>query len=304
MDWLGLSIILAQGLALAVVLSAWAIARKIRRPPRRTYASAVARGRPGDPGELSSARAFTEWFLEWRGVRLPVWDIPGDAPDGPAIVLTPGWGDSRIGALTRLPAMLPLASRVLAWDLPGMGEAPDWPRGWFGGWPMGTVEHEALRALVERSGASRVVLYGWSAGAGIGVVAAGEEDPRIVGVIAEAPYRLAWTPARNVLRLARMPWGVVGPLAFGALGVRLGVGARWRGFDRAEHARRVAAPLLVLHGSDDEVCPLADGEAIARAAARGVLAVIRGGRHNDLWTDERFAAESTAAVRAFVMGLD
>lgn len=299
MNGLGLATILAQGLALAFALSVWWVARRIRRPPRRTYASAVARGKPGDPGELPSPRAFTEWFLDWRGVRLPVWDIPGDSPSGPVVVCTPGWADSRLGALARLPALLPHASRVLAWDPPGLGDAPNWPRGPLSGWPMGTREHEIIRAMLERLGDQRpIVLFGWSAGGGISVVAAADH-PSIVGVIAEAPYRLAWTPAFRVLRLMRLPWRVNGPVAFALMGVRLGVGPRWRGFDRAEHATRLRCPLLVIHGDEDEICPLDDGRDIATAAPAGALAVIAGGHHNDLWTDGALAQQCADAIDRF-----
>ncbi|MGP1309502.1 MAG: alpha/beta fold hydrolase [Phycisphaerales bacterium] len=302
MDWPGLAIILLEGLALAIVLCAWWIARRIRRPPRRTYASAVSRGQPGDPSELETPREFSAWSLEWKGVGLPVWEIPGDDPEGPVVVCTPGWADSKIGALSRLPAVLPVASRVIAWDPPGLGESPDWPRGPFGGWPMGTADADALGALIERVGAERVALFGWSAGAGTSIVAASSRAS-VACVIAEAPYRMPWTPARNVLRAMGMPWTVVGPLAFGALGVRFGMGPRWNGrggFDRAAHAERVGCPLLVLHGDEDEVCPLADGEAIAKAAPKGQLAVIPGGRHNDLWTDDALRERCAAEIRGFL----
>lgn len=300
MNWLGLATILAQGLVIAFALSVWWVARRIRRPPRRTYASALARGKPGDPSELLSPREFTEWSLDWRGLRLPVWDIPGDAPSGPVIVCTPGWADSRLGALSRLPALLPHASRVIAWDPPGLGDAPNWPRGPLSGWPMGTREHEMLHAMLERLGDERpVVLFGWSAGGGISIVAAADH-PSITGVIAEAPYRLAWTPAFRVLRMMKLPWRVNGPVAFALMGIRLGVGPRWRAFDRAEHASRLRCPLLVLHGDQDEVCPIDDGRAIANAAPRGTLAIIAGGHHNDLWTDETLAQRCADAIDRFL----
>jgi fermentation-respiration switch protein FrsA (DUF1100 family) len=125
-------------------------------------------------------------------------------------------------------------------------------------------------------------------------------------VIAEAPYRLPRTPARNVLRLSGLPhsWNVAP--AFWMLGLRLGVGVRWRGFDRAEHAARLTSPLLVLHGDADAVCPLIDAEAIVeRARAAGVaaqLAVIAGGSHNGLWTDERWARQCRRVVAGWMGG--
>ncbi len=302
MDLAGLLLLLLVGLVGAIgALTVWTVWR-LRNPPRRTTLGATLRGRPGDPGEMPSARAFRSWTIEWDGWTLPVWEIEGDAPRGPVMILTPGWGDSRIGALTRLDALAPVCSRVIAWDPPGLGESSK------GRWLMGVREHGALLKLIERAtaGGERVALYGWSAGAGTSIAAAkeakGAARERIAAVIAEAPYRLAWTPAFNVLRSVAMPYRVNGPLAFAWMGWRLGVGSRWRGFDRAERARGVSCPLLVLHGDGDDVCPVEDGREIARAAG-GRIEAIAGAGHNDLWTDERWAARCADAVRGFVRTL-
>src|SRR5689334_9666437 len=124
-------VILAAGLALlwcaAVAYTTW----MLTHPPRRPYAAAVARGRPGDPGDLD--RAFESWSVRSRGMDLPVGDVPGDDAAGPVVVMTHGWADSRVGGLVRLPSILPVASRVVLWDLPGHGEAPGTCR-------LGTVE--------------------------------------------------------------------------------------------------------------------------------------------------------------------
>lgn len=311
----GLLIILLEGFAVLYVVVTWMFVRRLRRPPRRTYASAVSRGRPGDPGELPTPRAFRAWTFRvttsgarvWRDTELPVWEIDGDDPSGPVVIMSPGWGDSRVGALARVPALAPVCSRIIAWDPPGQGEAP-------GLCPLGTREHEAIVELVDRAlepasgeapAARGVVLYGWSLGAGNSIVAAANAEParRILGVIAEAPYRLPWTPAFNVTRLAGMPYRLNGPVAFALMGVRLGVGPTWRGFDRAEHAARLRVPLLVLHGDADPVCPIDDGREIAHAAARGRIIETPAAAHNDLWTDDRFATRCAEAVQTFIRAL-
>lgn len=248
----GLLILLATGLALcwasAVVYVAW----MLTHPPRRTYASAVARGRPGEPSELVPARRFESWTFKSRRLEFPVWEIEGDDAAGPAVILTHGWADSRIGGLVRVPAIAGAASRVILWDLRGHGEAPGVCR-------LGTAEVEDLEALVElvkgqrgrgaegrSDGASRhqgvgassrdaetaasVVLYGWSLGAGVSIVVAARQgrDGRIAGVIAESPYRVPATPARNVLRARGLPHrGVLEP-ALWMVGVLLGVGPRFK----------------------------------------------------------------------------
>ncbi len=324
----GLLILLAAGLLLVWVSAVVYVAWMLTHPPRRTYASAVARGRAGDPSELVPARKFDSWTFTSRGMEFPVWDIEGDDPGGPVVILTHGWADSRIGGLLRVPAIASLVSRIILWDLPGHGEARGVCR-------LGTSEVEDLEALVgtvegrdeetkrrrdeenptsstrERGNGAPVVLYGWSLGAGVSVVVAGETGG-IAGVIAESPYRLPATPPRNVLRARGLPHrGVLEP-ALWVVGVLLGVGPRFRRaarasslvetFDRAARANHLACPLLVIHGTDDEVCPVEDGGAIAAGVpgGRGRIAEIAGARHNDLWTEPVNAARCGEAVREFL----
>lgn len=308
--------------------------RTLTHPPRRTYAWAVARGRPGDPGELpprhGAPRTFERWTLDDPRSPLPVWDIPGDAaaqradhdgPPPPIVVLLHGWGESRVLALARLPALLPCAGRIIIPDLPGHGEAP-------ASCALGTREVRLVLALLDRvrEPGVPIILFGSSLGAGIAIAAAACADPPardIAGVIAEAPYRMPWTPARNVLRQARLPYRLSLMPAMWCLGLRLGVGPRWTRafpparrtpgrpaprpvppFDRAALAARLACPLLVLHGSEDDVCPLGDARAIAAAAGpRATLHVVPGAGHLNLWTDPRFAPACTRAVRTFMDSL-
>jgi pimeloyl-ACP methyl ester carboxylesterase len=298
----GLAVLLLVGLLIAVAAMTLYTVRVLTHPPRRTYASALARNRPGDPGELDRKFKWTAWDLRWRHLDLPVWDIEGEKPEGPIIVLTHGWGDSRIGGLTRVGPLAPLASRLILWDMPGHGEAK-------GTCSLGTHEVAALLALIERIG-KPVVLYGWSLGAGVSIAAeAGVErepgprslaDTGVRAVIAEAPYRLPQTPARNVLLSYALPHRINLPLAMRYLGMRLGVGAHWRGFDRAALAAKMQAPLLVIHGAQDLICPVEDGEQIAAAAPRHEITRIEAGGHHSLWTDAATASLCVDAVRRFL----
>ncbi len=295
---LGLAQLLAIGLAVYLTVLIWYTMRRLTRPPRRTYASAIARGRPGDPGEALDGREYESWLLRSRGRDLPVWDVRGDDPDGAVVIMVHGWGDARVGALTRLPAIVPVCSRVVMLELPGHGEAP-------GTCSLGTRETQDLCALIERvkEDGRALGVFGWSLGAGVAIAVGSGDDGcarSIDAIIAEAPYRLAHTPARNVLRNANLPHRAnLGP-ALALLGVRLGVGPSWRGFDRASLAAKLACPLLVIHGSDDEVCPIDDAREIARSAPRGELCEIEHGRHNDLWTDPEHSAKASEAVRALL----
>jgi pimeloyl-ACP methyl ester carboxylesterase len=283
---------LGLGWAALVASTAW----MLTHPPRRTYASAVSRGRPGDPAELSPPRGFERWSITRNGITLPVWDVPGDLPaGGPTIILSHGWADSRIGGLVRAPALVPFASRLILYDGRGHGEAGGTCR-------LGTEETADLLDLIDRiADGSPLVLYGWSLGAGVSLAVA-SGNHRIAAVIAESPYRVPATPARNVLTLRGLPYRCVLAPALTALRV-LNPGLAPRRFDRAAAASRIECPVLVLHGEDDEICPVADGRAVAAAAPNSRLAVIPGGGHNDLWTDPRLAALSAERLAAFLAAI-
>ncbi|RMH28199.1 MAG: alpha/beta hydrolase [Planctomycetota bacterium] len=290
--WLGLINLLGVGLIVAITLAAFHTAWSLTHPPRRTYAWAVARRVPGDPGELDPPRSYEAFTFRGCRTDLPAWRVPGDNPDGPTVVLTHGWGSSRVGGLKRLDPVLPHAKQAILWDLPGHGESPGSAR-------MGTDEHRDLLALLDTLGNGPIVLFGWSLGAGVSIRAAAEDagEHDIRAVVCEAPYIYPLTPARNVIRLRGMPYRVNLPLAMGGIGVRLGVGPHWAGFARDRHAAKLGQiPLTVIHGDADPVCPIADGQAIADAAPNGRLIVIPGGGHNNLWTDPQFREPAAKAI--------
>ncbi len=308
----GLLQLLGLGLVVAVALGTWYTVHRLRHPPRRTYAFALARSLPGDPSELDRPRDFTTTDLPGAEIhgrptpRFPAWIIPGDHDAGPLLICSPGWGDSKMGVLPRLDALAPHCSRVVAWDPPGQGDAP-------GVSDLGVLTPLHLRAIArslhEEDPGHPIVLHGWSLGGGASIAAAADLLPRhttdapIAAVIAEAPYRLPWVPAFNVMRKAGMPWRVNGRLAYALLGLRLTGSPVWRGripFDRAAHARRLASPLLLLHGDADDITPLADSQAIAEAAPDAELVIINNAGHNDIWTEPPHADAATQALTRFL----
>ncbi|MFK7821534.1 MAG: alpha/beta fold hydrolase, partial [Planctomycetaceae bacterium] len=56
---------------------------------------------------------------------------------------------------------------------------------------------------------------------------------------------------------------------------------RWPSIDRIG---RVDAPVIVFHGTDDEMVPVEHGKALADAAVDGRLIAISGGSHNEIPT--------------------
>lgn len=281
-----ISFLLICGLIYLCTLVA-AMMWRLTHPPRRTYSFAVSRGIAGAPDELDPPLPFEQWAFVSRSRTLNVWDMTGRSPAGPAIIFTHGWGDSRIGSLVRAARLADFASRMIAWDLPGHGEAPGICR-------LGRSEAADLKALIDHL-ACPVVLYGWSMGAGLSIEAGC--DQRVRAVIAEAPYRFQDVPACRVLRAAGLPCGWTLDLAL----TLLGMSAKSRQqFDRAAHAARLTCPLLVLHGTEDEICPIDDGRAIAAAARHARLVEIEGGDHNGLWIEPAWAKACTQAVRGLL----
>lgn len=298
-----LQLVLIGGVLFWLALVWWTV-HALTHPPRRGYAWAVARQRPGDPGEIPfhpSPPAFEEWVFEANGLKLPVWDIVGQNPDGPLVILTPGWGQGRVGCLDRAEGLLGYTSRLVVWEMPAMGDAA-------GRCTLGAHEPALLSELVDRVRTvtnetvarprTPLVLMGVSMGAGVSiVVAASRED--IDGVIAEAPYRMPITPARGVMRAANLPrWLNLGP-AIALTGLRNGTGWNWRGFDRADHAAKLQCPLLVLHGSLDEISPLADVEAISQAARGGELLAVQDADHHNLWQSAQTREQCERACAQF-----
>lgn len=272
-DLTGLMVLLAVASALVIVIGVAALLHALLRPPRKTYAVALGRGLPTDPGEMGERGQGAEGPLSYEAVAFslhdgsatPGWIITGDNPRGPTVVVTHGFGDSRYGALTWAPLLVPHASSVVLYDLRGHGEAESRYA------HCGTTDvADLLGVLDQLPSAGPVVLLGYSMGGGIALAAAArndarEEGARIVGVIADGPYRFWDEPIRCYLRARRYPvWPFV-PLTGWVLRL-LWPGFTPRTFDRAGHARRLRCPLLVLHGEVDPLCPTASARAIADAA--------------------------------------
>lgn len=274
MQAIGFVGLFAVAAVVVAVAGTAALVRGLMRPPRKTLGVALAMGLPQDPGEAGLAFESMRLSLS-DGGETPAWLVEGRRADGPAVVVVHGFGDSRYGALTWAELLLPHASKLLFYDLRGHGEAESRNA------HCGTTDIADLLAILDQLRPDRpVVLFGYSMGGGIAIAAAAQDDA-VAGVIADGPYRLWDEPIRHHLRARRLPrWPFV-KLAEWALRVMLPAFSPRR-FDRAEHARRLRCPLLILHGDDDHLCPLASARALVDAAPDGELVVIEGGGHLDL----------------------
>jgi fermentation-respiration switch protein FrsA (DUF1100 family) len=110
----------------------------------------------------------------------------------------------------------------------------------------------------------RIVLFGESLGCAVSVQLA--LDRSVSGVILEAPF----ASIRAMVK-ALMPWLPIGPFLR-------------THYDNLNKIGRVTAPLLILHGTADELIPFSQGEALF-AAARGDkrFVPVPGAHHNDVY---------------------
>ncbi len=111
----------------------------------------------------------------------------------------------------------------------------------------------------------RIIFYGESLGGAVALTVASERP--VAGVVLQAPFSSLSSLARRLY-----PW-----LPLGAVLVR---GA----FPNAEQVRQLTVPVLVVHGTQDEVIPFAEGRTLHAAAPAGAeFLPIEGAGHNDLF---------------------
>ena len=71
-------------------------------------------------------------------------------------------------------------------------------------------------------------------------------------------------------------------------------------FDTRAIAPGIRIPVLIIHGTDDELVPFAMGEELARSFPAARLMRVQGGGHNDLWA--RHATVLASAITHFAKG--
>jgi fermentation-respiration switch protein FrsA (DUF1100 family) len=205
--------------------------------------------------EFEALRVTTE-----DGIALGAWWIPTQTRPVRGHVLHCHGNAGNIA--TRISAASMLGSAgfdVLLFDYRGYGTS--------GGKPTeaGTARdaRAALAALRARPGLdpSRIFYLGESLGGAVALELALREPPR--GLILQASF----TSVRDMARVHYPLLSLIAPDAYPSL-------------------RRIAglrAPLLVVHGDQDEIVPLAQGQALFRAAREPKrLEVLKGAGHNDL----------------------
>lgn len=270
--------------------------------------------RSGEPSVLESIKSPGEAMgLELTDVdvcgelgNLPAWRIsaPPEGASATWAILVHGQGGDRRDCLGPVAALhaLGVTQLVISWRNDGVaGPSPD------GLYHLGDTEWRDLEAAVEwalRQGAVRLILYGFSMGGSIvGVFLRRSPHARmVVALVLDAPV-LDW---RAVLRhgarrryvpavLAR----ITTPVAQHRVGVDFDE-LDWLRARPSEHPDVFELPTLILHGTKDQLVPLATSRRYAGAHPElTTLIEVTGAGHGQLWRVEPVLCNE--ALRSFML---
>ncbi|MET9698035.1 alpha/beta fold hydrolase [Streptomyces sp. NPDC006529] len=230
---------------------------------------------------------------------LPAWFVPGARDTW--VITAHGLGGTREHPMVVMPFLhrhrLPVLDLAYRGDL-GAPAPPD------GVGHLGASEWRDLDAAIRyalRFGARRVVLYGWSTGATMALLAAERSAlaDRISGLVLDSPV-LDWRATLERLAAARGTPAAVLPLAVRAAEGRTGLraGRRPPGADPAA----LRMPVLIFHGPEDTLAPWEPSRRLAAARPDLVtLRTVRDAPHGAMWNAD--PAEYEEGLRRFLTPL-
>lgn len=258
-DLIPLSIFLLSGLALLILILTGSVSYQMMHPPRLSAGVAAARGWWIDPSD--AGLEYDEWglLIEGKG-EVPVWEInhPTDL-DGPVLILTHDWGESKVLALQRVAGLLPYVSRIVLWDLPGHGDAPAGSKCRLGGDEVVFLDELVTRTAEERP----VILYGWGMGARLSLWTA-VHHTLVQGTIINNPSGDYSFDIRKALHNSNIPRFLFEFLT--SLVLRFFIGDL-SGQEMERNASRLGRPIMVFAGASEEGRGVATGHAVAERAA-------------------------------------
>jgi alpha-beta hydrolase superfamily lysophospholipase len=186
--------------------------------------------------------------------------VPPPRSDAPLVVHFHGNGEDLAGLGPLVDLLRSIGVGILAVEYPGYGVSrADGPPSEAGFYRAGMAAVAYARA---KAPSSALILEGQSLGTGVASeLAARGLASRLVLI----------SPFTSMAEVAgtHFPWLPVGVLL------------RDR-FDTASKATRITVPVLLLHGSEDEIVPTRMSEDLAGLLPRATLRIIEGGQHNDL----------------------
>lgn len=250
---LRIAIVLAVGYGL-VVATLWAMQRSlIYRPDKIVPEIRTVAGLDDLAGAVEVSTA--------DGLDLLAWYFPPQK-DRPVVLYFHGNAGSIADRVWRALALNGAGYGVMLLEYRGYGGNPGKPSeaGLYAD-GRGAVDWLVSRGI----DTGRIVFFGESLGTGVATQMA-LEYPDAFGVVLESPFTSMAAMARRLY-----PWVPVGPLLK----------------DRFDNLSRIAGvdrPVLILHGEQDDLVPVAHGRRLLEAAGANADSVFfASGRHSDLW---------------------
>ena len=240
---------------------------------------------------VSDRMIFQPPSPSYRAGQLPIVTVPTEGgsiatlllpnPSAPITVLYAHGNAEDLGQVAPFLDELRRAGfAVLAFDYRGYGMSTGGPPTSAGAASdIETVYRHAVETL--KIPPSRIVLYGRSVGSGPASDLAARVP--VGGLVLESAFVSAF---RVMTKVTLLPFDR---------------------FDNLRHVRRVRAPILVIHGTEDEVIPVSHGRRLYEAAREPKQSLwIEGAHHNDValvagpryWSALRAFGRQVAAARA------
>lgn len=209
-------------------------------------------------------------FTADDGVDLAGWWF--DDPDADVTVICcHGHRGTKADLLGIGPGLHRAGFSVLLFDFRGNGDSGDGPQS------LAHHEQRDLRAAVDwvtrRRPDSRVAVVAFSMGAATAILTAAD-DPRIEALVLDSPFATLSDVVAAGYRRYRLPTRVLVPAVGLVNRLRYGYAfAQVRPLDAV--VRLAPRPVLLLHGTDDQVIPFEHATWLADAAAPGTVELVR-----------------------------
>jgi fermentation-respiration switch protein FrsA (DUF1100 family) len=226
------------------------------------------------PAPASGEPTLARYSLPVQDVRFPSrdgtslagWWLPVGRPGAATLVLLDGYGGTRAGLLPQAAYLFAAGYNVLLFDFRarGQSEGRDVTMGAFEtGDALGALDFLADRGDVNMH---RVGLQGGSMGAAVAIMA-GSADPRVAGVVAEAPFEdvssIIGTEYRKRIGVPSFPFA---PVTIAILERRLGV--RMADISPIRGLAGLAGrPLFLIEDANDQEVTPNNQQALYEAAA-------------------------------------